>query len=272
MEGVQVTAALGVAAAAAPVGQQAPQPAGLYVGGPTRAQHADQSSAAANSNPAALADPPPLAAGNALAGVGAGAGPGAGGAAPGAGVGIPGMPQNSAALSSNPAEAVPVAGAAAAAAAPAPYGSPPAAVAAAAAAAAAAPAVAGAPPAQQRQIVPDEPYIINHTYVDYAAIPPSIVLKDYQEPTNTGGISQPFPQRLHALLSTPALYDSRVVGWQEHGRCFVIYQPKEFARTTMVTHFKHRQFTSFQRQLNLYGFKRLTRGPDKGAYYHGELS
>ena len=250
MEGVQVTAAPGAVAAAVAAAPPVGQP-GLY------AQHAAQpaASAAPAADPAA-ANPPPLAAANALA-------------AGGVGVGVSGNP------------------AAAAAAAASAYGQQPpplpgATVAIVPAVPAVAP-VAGAPPPPQQpaqpqaptaglpdRLVPDEPYIINHDYVDYAAIPPSIVLKDYTEPTNTGGISQPFPQRLHALLSTPALYDSRVIGWQEHGRCFVIRQPKDFARTTMVTHFKHRQFTSFQRQLNLYGFKRLTRGPDKGAYYHGE--
>ena len=33
-------------------------------------------------------------------------------------------------------------------------------------------------------------------------------------------------------------------------------------------HLKQTKLTSFQRQLNLYGFQRLTRGPDAGGYYH----
>jgi hypothetical protein len=33
-------------------------------------------------------------------------------------------------------------------------------------------------------------------------------------------------------------------------------------------YFKQSKLTSFQRQLNLYGFNRLTRGLDRGAYYH----
>jgi HSF-type DNA-binding len=33
-------------------------------------------------------------------------------------------------------------------------------------------------------------------------------------------------------------------------------------------YFRQSKLTSFQRQLNLYGFNRLTRGLDRGAYYH----
>lgn len=36
----------------------------------------------------------------------------------------------------------------------------------------------------------------------------------------------------------------------------------------MPKYFRMSRFSSFQRQLNLYDFQRVTEGPDKGAYYH----
>ena len=59
-----------------------------------------------------------------------------------------------------------------------------------------------------------------------------------------------------------------IISWQSHGRCFVIRKPKEFVSHIMPTYFNQSKLPSFQRQLNLYGFQRLTKGPDKGAYYN----
>lgn len=53
-----------------------------------------------------------------------------------------------------------------------------------------------------------------------------------------------------------------------HGRAFIVKQPKIFAAQVLPRFFKQTKFLSFTRQLNLWGFKRITRGIDAGAYYH----
>ncbi len=57
------------------------------------------------------------------------------------------------------------------------------------------------------------------------------------------------------------------VSWQPHGRCFVVHDPKAFLMV-LPNFFNFTKITSFQRQLNLYGFQRLTRGRDKNGYYN----
>jgi len=80
-----------------------------------------------------------------------------------------------------------------------------------------------------------------------------------------------FPEKLHQLLSLPeSEVDPGIVSWASHGRCFSVHHPRAFTRDLMPKFFSQIAFTSFQRQLNLYGFKRMTKpgSQDKGAYYH----
>lgn len=79
-----------------------------------------------------------------------------------------------------------------------------------------------------------------------------------------------FPWKLHIMLDAmDRTGDESVVCWQPHGRAFMVHKPREFVHHVMPHFFNQTKYASFQRQLNLYGFSRLTHGPDKGAYYHG---
>mmetsp|Transcript_11250 Transcript_11250/g.24326 ORF Transcript_11250/g.24326 Transcript_11250/m.24326 type:complete len:561 (-) Transcript_11250:317-1999(-) len=75
-----------------------------------------------------------------------------------------------------------------------------------------------------------------------------------------------FPQRLMELLDSEESND--IIGWLPHGRGFLIYQKRRFAADILPKHFKQSKFTSFTRKLNRWGFTRISRGPETGAYYH----
>ena len=84
-----------------------------------------------------------------------------------------------------------------------------------------------------------------------------------------GGVSEPFPEKLHRMLEL-AERDGHddVVSFLSHGRAFGIHKPKQFSDEIMPKYFKQSRLSSFQRQLNLYGFTRINTGPDTGGYYH----
>mmetsp|Transcript_31020 Transcript_31020/g.74944 ORF Transcript_31020/g.74944 Transcript_31020/m.74944 type:complete len:518 (-) Transcript_31020:411-1964(-) len=85
-----------------------------------------------------------------------------------------------------------------------------------------------------------------------------------------GGVSTPFPWKLHIMLEAiDKEGDTNVVTWLSHGKAFIVHKPKDFVNEIMPKFFNQSKYASFQRQLNLYGFQRLLTGPDKGAYYHG---
>jgi hypothetical protein len=115
--------------------------------------------------------------------------------------------------------------------------------------------------------------VVIHSYTDYADVPeelqelpPEVDENNNVVKRNTGGVSTTFPERLHQLLTENKFSD--IVCWMPHGRCFKVTKTKEFETLVMSAYFTHTKITSFQRQLNLYGFKRITKGPDRGSYYH----
>lgn len=75
-----------------------------------------------------------------------------------------------------------------------------------------------------------------------------------------------FPAKLHRMLDTA---DPRIVSWRPHGRAFRVEKVKPFVAEILPKYgFKQTKITSFYRQLNLYGFSRMIKGPDGGSYYH----
>jgi hypothetical protein len=117
-------------------------------------------------------------------------------------------------------------------------------------------------------------HYVEHNYHDHLLDP--IVEDTTDEATGAqkrrahrGGVAVPFPEKLHYMLSqVDGEGVSHIVSWQPHGRCFIVHKPQEFVQEVMSRFFKQTKLTSFQRQLNLYGFVRLTAGTDRGGYYH----
>eukprot|EP00752_Nemacystus_decipiens_P002902 g2700.t1 len=61
---------------------------------------------------------------------------------------------------------------------------------------------------------------------------------------------------------------STVVTWTRTGTAFGILDNAAFGRDVLSAYFKHNKFSSFQRQLNLYGFRKIVKGRESGCYMH----
>ncbi|KAF3796205.1 Heat shock factor protein [Nymphaea thermarum] len=51
--------------------------------------------------------------------------------------------------------------------------------------------------------------------------------------------------------------ERRMVSWNEEGNGFVVWMPEEFSQFLLPKYFKHSNFSSFIRQLNTYGFRKI---------------
>eukprot|EP00566_Odontella_aurita_P009006 CAMPEP_0113529980 /NCGR_PEP_ID=MMETSP0015_2-20120614/2689_1 /TAXON_ID=2838 /ORGANISM="Odontella" /LENGTH=816 /DNA_ID=CAMNT_0000428659 /DNA_START=109 /DNA_END=2559 /DNA_ORIENTATION=- /assembly_acc=CAM_ASM_000160 len=74
-----------------------------------------------------------------------------------------------------------------------------------------------------------------------------------------------FPAKLHDILSRPDLGD--VISWLDHGRAWHIIDQTAFVDRVMPHFFTQSKFASFMRQVNGWGFVRVTRGEEANSYY-----
>ncbi|CAK8571420.1 unnamed protein product [Lathyrus sativus] len=74
----------------------------------------------------------------------------------------------------------------------------------------------------------------------------------------------PFLSKTFDLVDEPCL--NPIISWSCNGASFVVWDPLEFARIILPRHFKHNNFSSFVRQLNTYGFRKID--TDKWEFFN----
>ncbi|KAI7740493.1 hypothetical protein M8C21_030451 [Ambrosia artemisiifolia] len=72
----------------------------------------------------------------------------------------------------------------------------------------------------------------------------------------------PFLTKTYQLVDDSTT--DHIVSWGEDDTTFVVWRPPEFARDLLPNYFKHNNFSSFVRQLNTYGFRKIV--PDRWEF------
>ena len=97
-----------------------------------------------------------------------------------------------------------------------------------------------------------------------------VLLKDvvdhYALTKGSDRIQRSFVKKLMQLLTDDP--NPNIITWLPHGRSFLVLDKECFEKEILPQYFDSTQYKSFQRQLNMWGFQRISGSIDKGAYYH----
>ena len=61
---------------------------------------------------------------------------------------------------------------------------------------------------------------------------------------------------------------SEVVEWADEGNCFIVKSKDRFENEILPKYFKHRKFSSFVRQLNMYDFHKIRKEKEIPIFRH----
>lgn len=86
--------------------------------------------------------------------------------------------------------------------------------------------------------------------------------------TNYPSKAPNFPLKLYDAIEAE---DKIAIDWLPDGTAFKVKDVHVFRNEFLSKYFRHDKITSFTKQLNLYGFKRIATGDYKGSYSHSNF-
>ena len=81
-------------------------------------------------------------------------------------------------------------------------------------------------------------------------------------------VKHSFPEKIYFMLEAVSNDTPTVVSFVDNGTAFLIHKPRIFETEIMPLYFSSSRMSSFQRQLNIYGFQRVDKGQWRGSYRH----